>query len=286
MKTLVFLLVFLYTGTRLQAQEPLSRAEALRQLYQHYDDANKTAQWVCAKDRKTDDPCWEGADATVSIAPLLTAEVNEDGIEKMYLVASAKPADGSYECHVCAPTIGAAVFALNSGQWVLQSKNEVTGFFGTFGLPADIDLVMVGPKLHGIMITNAYGGQGYVESTKTLLLPLAATVNDVWSTKDQQDDRGDDFGLERSLSHRLRYLSSAGIRFRWVGGPENDLRNDYYNIEVVSHRKSVRIDTLWIKQKYWEDTYQFNGSKYLRVSHEQLTKVTHQSVGRPLKKMR
>jgi len=263
----------------------LSRAEALRQLYQHYDDSNKTAQWVCAKDRKNDDPCWDGDDATVSITPLLTAGVNEDGIQRTYIVASAKPSNkDSYECHLCGPAIGVAVFAFESGQWVLKSKNEATGFFGSFGEPGDVNLAAVGPHRYGVMLFTDFGGQGYYESTETLLLPLAANVTQVWSVTVKQDDMGDDEGPERRISHRLRYLSSSGISFYWTGGPEGSLRNYYYDIAVVSHRSSYRFRTHWVRQEYWEDTYQFNGSKYLRTSHQKLTKITQPSERPPARK--
>ena len=177
--------------------------EALRQLYQHYDGTKKTAQWICPKDRQADDPCWDGEDATVSITLLLAAEVIEDGAEKMFFVASAKPSkDDSYVCHSCGPAIGVAIFAFKSDEWVLQSKNPVTGFYGAFGEPVRVDLVAVGPHRYGLMLSTDIGGQGYYESTKALLLPLAYSVTKVWSAKGREEDMGEDFDDKSCADHQ------------------------------------------------------------------------------------
>ncbi len=271
LKTLILLLSLFFAFTCANAQEPLSRDEALGQLYQHYDDTNRTAQWVCPNDRTKDDPCWDGEDAKISIAPLLIAEVNEDGIERTYVVASAEPSNKDrWECHVCGPAIGVAVFAMKSGQWILQCKNAATGFFGSFGQPGDVNLVAVGPHRHGVMLSADFGGQGYYESTETLLLPIGANITQVWSEKVKLDDEGDDGGVERKISNRLRYTSFSGISFYWIGGPDGSLRHDYYDIATISHRSSYRIRTRWTKEEYWHDTYRFDGNKYIRNSHEKL----------------
>jgi hypothetical protein len=278
LKTLIILIAVLCIAIQIQSQEPLSRTEALRQLYQQYDGTKKTAQWVCPKDTPSDVACWDGEDATVSITLLLAAEVMEDGAEKMFFVASAKPSKAnSYECHYCGPAIGVAVFAWQSNKWVLQSKNQAVGFYGSFGEPGQVDLVAIGPHRYGLVLYEDFGGQGYYESTKTLLIPLADSVRKVWSAKDREDDRGDDFDNNGKPSDRIRHFSLSGMDFFWTGGPEGDLGNKYYSLSVISHRTSFRFRTHWVKESYWEDTYKFDGSKYVRASHEQLTKVTHHS---------
>ena len=118
MKTQLFLFFFvLCVLSALSAQEPLSRNEALAQLYNQYDAKTETAKWVCPNEQASEGPHegWPCAKeyATVSIDVLFTAQLNEGGVEKTYLVASAVPdkAPGGYECEACEPAIGAAVFA-------------------------------------------------------------------------------------------------------------------------------------------------------------------------------
>lgn len=117
------------------AQQPLSRDEAMKQLYHEYDAASKTAQWVCtaaqAQSKGTEGwPCSKDY-ATVTISQVLMAEVEEDGVEKVYVVASAAPdgSPGGYDCHACAPAVGMAVFAWKTDHWELQSANPATGFY-------------------------------------------------------------------------------------------------------------------------------------------------------------
>ncbi len=254
------------------AQTPISTGEALGQLYQSYDESTKTAQWVCPNLIQPGDPCWSGEDATVEIRVVLTAEVSEGDIQKTYLIASAKPSKAdAYVCHFCAPAIGIAVFAWQSNRWVLQSKNPAVGFFGSFGIPGGVALVAVAPQKHGVMISNDYGGQGVYESTKSLFLPLATDIKQVWSLKDQDDDTGEDFDDKGRWSDRVRHHLWANENFYWTGSSEDDANSDYYGLSVISHRTSWRVKAHWVKQDYWQDTYKFNGSKYLRVTHEQIT---------------
>src|SRR5665647_1036600 len=155
MKALILFLACLCAAWPLRAQDRLSALDALGQLYHEFDPDHSTAQWTCTKEQENDSshpgwPCRKEY-ATVRVSVELMAEVAENGTDKVYLVSSAVPANppGEYECHACAPAIGAAVFVAQEGNWALQSSNPAIGFYGGWGDAPRVDLVWAGPQKRG-----------------------------------------------------------------------------------------------------------------------------------------
>jgi hypothetical protein len=271
MKTVSFLaLCWLVAGAAL-AQQPLSRDEALKQLYHEYDAGSKTAQWVCTSGQTQSKqmegwPCSKDY-ATVTISEVLMAEVEEDGVEKVYVVTSAAPdsAPGGYDCHACAPAVGMAVFAWKTDHWDLQSANAATGFYAGWGVPPEVGLAKVGPDRYGVLLSSSYMAQGYASSSKTLLLPVGSTVTKAWSIGDEEDDLGayDPTGKD---GEKVSYRSSAAIKFvaenETASGPP-----DYYDIEVISRGEDSPGTSGRIKQENWTEVYRFGGGKYTLLRH-------------------
>ena len=250
----------------LSAQEPLSRSDTLKQLYNQYDAKTETAQWVCTKEQ-TPDPRHEGWPCrkeytTVSISVLLTAQVNEDGAEKTYLVASAVPdkVPGGYECEACAPALGVAVFAWRAQHWMLESANPAIGFFGGLGDPAQVDLVHVGREKHGLQIQLGDDHGGYGESDKVLFIPLGKTITRVWKICDEEDDAGAYDPSDKWAPH-VFYRSSAAIRF-FEGEQDGPKSRDYYDIEVISRGTNSANNTRRLKPENWTEIYRFDGHQY------------------------
>ena len=107
MKSLFLWVACFGSAATLSAQQPLSREEALKQLYRAYDPATETATWVCTKGQQQVQhegwPCYKEY-ATVSVSVELSAQVEED-VAKTYVVTSAAPASApnGYKCHACTP---------------------------------------------------------------------------------------------------------------------------------------------------------------------------------------
>jgi hypothetical protein len=261
------------------AQVPLSQDEALKQLYHDYDPAKVTAQWVCTKGQlqspnKEGWPCRK-EDTTVSISVSLMAKVQEDKAEKIYLVASAKPASDplGYDCEACAPAIGVAVFTWQKDHWMLQSSNAATGFYGALGDPPNVDLVTVGPSKYGLMLSLDNEGQGYASSYMVLLVPVDKTVSDVWSIEDEEDDYGAYDPTDKFAIH-VKYRSSAAIKF--IGRDDNtDGHYDYYDIEVISRGNDIP-DTgtsRRLKDVNWTEIYRFSNGKYRLLQHKDFLEI-------------
>jgi hypothetical protein len=267
----VLICCLVIVGGAAAAQQPLSRDEALEQLYRGYDSAKLTAQWVCASgqnDTTRSEVCqrWKEYD-TVFITELLMAEVWEGGVAKVYVVASAAPdnSSGGFDCHECAPAIGVAVFVWKVDRWALQSANAGVGFAGGWGQAPDVDLVTVGPSRHGLLLSSGDEGQGFSSSYKALLVPVDKTVSRVWSIEDEQDDFGAYDPTDKFAVH-VRYRSSSAFKF--VPSDENaNGENVYYDIEVVSRGRDQQDQDHPMKQENWTEVYRFSGGKYKLLRH-------------------
>ena len=281
-KTQLLMFFALCALTVLSAQEPLSRNEALAQLYNQYDAKTETAQWVCPKEQASEGPHegWPCAKeyATVSIDVLLTAQVPEDGFEKTYLVTSAVPdkAPGGYDCEACEPAIGAAVFAWRAQHWVLESANPAIGFFGGLGDPAQVDLVHVGWEKHGLQIQFGDDQGGYSESHKVLFIPLGKTISQAWSICDEQDDAGA-YDPTDKWAPQVFYHSSAAILF-FEGEQDGPKPRDYYDIEVISRGTDLADGTERVRPENWTAIYRFDGHQY-----KLLKRTTYREIKSPQK---
>jgi len=273
----LFLLLLACVLSTAQAQTPLSRDEALKQLYHEYDATNATAQWICTKDQiqslKRAGWLCRDEDVTVTISVLLMAEV-DDGNE-IYLVASAEPAKdpSGYGCHTCAPAIGVAIFAWKADRWIMQSANTATGFYGGWGHPPDVDFVTIGPYKHGLMLSLDDDGGGFTSSSKALLAPIDKTVREIWSIPVEEDDYGA-YDPTDSYAEHVRYRSSVGINFiaNDESINEDTYKNSYYDIEAISRGKKLTARNR-LKDENWTDIYRFSNSKYRRVQHHVFSEI-------------
>lgn len=274
MKVSLLCLALLCSSTASHGQGPFSTDEALKQLYHEYDPATKTAQWVCTKEQQSKGPdglCQyleEGnlkENHTVSVSVLFTAQVPEGDATRIYLATSAKPARylGEYDCHACAPAIGAAVYVWRGQHWELESANAAAEFLGGFGEPPRTDLITIGPQKHGLLLSLTDMGQGYVSSFKGLLAPRGKTVEEIWNVEDESDDFGAIDPDDKSNSP-IPCRSSAAFRFLTGddGAANRDGAGDHYDIEVISRGSSWQDYSHPVKRENWTEIYTFKDGKY------------------------
>jgi hypothetical protein len=186
---------------------------------------------------------------------MLLAEVREGDVEKTYLVASAHPAE--FECHMCSPSIGVAVFAWDGKAWILESANAAVGFYGEYGDAPESDLVLIGPKKHGVILWNGDLTQGYSASTKRLLAPVGKTVSQTWWIRDEQDNAGAVDPDDKSADHAL-YHAEATFKFTWNDDmPDGE---EYYDIIVMSRGTDEKGNANWTK------VFRFRDGQYRLLS--------------------
>ncbi len=275
MKKAMFLLLCLCVSGMLTAQAPLSQDEALKQLYSHYDAASKTAQWGCAGESGPPNGWWSCLKeyATVDVAVQLMAQVQEAGVEKLYLIASAKPAHGpdGYDCNACGPAIGVAVFALQEKHWIMESASPAAGFYGAWGNPPMSELIAIGPNKHGVLLTKSeITAQGDSYSSKWLLAPIGKTVAEVWIIGDELDNKKAYYSKDvENIRPSILYRSSAAARFDCIIG---ECANGYFDIEVISRGTSWRYGE-HLKDENWTEVYQFKDGKYELVRHQSFREI-------------
>jgi hypothetical protein len=214
---------------------------------------------------------------------VLLAEVAEDGTDKVYLVASAKPATSpeNYDCHACAPAIGVAVFVAQEGNWALQSANPAVGFYGGWGSPPFVDLVKIGPDKRGVLLFDEDNHGGFASSYKILLVPFGRTVAEAWGIQDEQDNTGA-YDLTDKLNKQVPYRSAAAFRFNTTHSDEGSIA-DYYDVELIS-RGDVSNDLVHLKPENWTEVYRFKDGKYRLLSHKNSIEIAiphHQPQKRP-----
>ncbi|MGA2651112.1 MAG: hypothetical protein ABSF28_11340 [Terracidiphilus sp.] len=272
MKTLSYIFTCLLAINALSAQEPLPRNKALGQLFHNYDPAKKTARWVCTATSDNGWPC-DKHNVTVSITVLLMAEVLEDKSEKAYIVASAEPADlpNGFDCHMCAPAIGVAVFKWQGEQWTLQSANSTAGFYGEWGNPPGVDMVEVGPEKHGLLLYEDDLAQGYAWSFSRLLLPVGDTVKESWRIQDEQDNDGA-YDPTDKLNKQVPYRSSAAFKFI-ATDRQNGGSDDYYDLEVISRGRGRQNFDNPVKSENWTEIYRFSDGKYKLIRHTDFIEI-------------
>lgn len=264
---------FICSAMASAGQTSLSTDEALKQLYHDYDPATKTAYWVCTKEQlsKGMHPGWPCTKelATVSVSVVLSQQVTEGNAHLIYIAASAKPndPDGDYNCHGCDPAVGAAIFFWKEQRWELEYANSAIAFWGGWGDPPSIDLVAIGPRKHGLIMSAGDLGQGYQSGFKQLAIPIGKSIEVVWGIEDESDDDGAGDPDDRENSPPL-YHSSAAVRFIPGQGA-----SDYYNIEVVSHGTSLRDDGRHLKSENWTEIYTFKSGKYRLLHRTTLTEA-------------
>lgn len=270
MKALIVVCSALCAMGELTAQNSLPHNEALKQLYRGYDGQKETAEWVCTKEqeRKGMHTGWQCSKehATVSVSVLLEAEIQEGNADRIYLAASAKPsktADGEYECHSCVPAIGVAVFEKQAQQWVLESANAAVGFYGGWGNPPGVDLVRVGPKNHGVMLSVDDMGQGFAWSTKSLLLPVGKTIVEAWNIQDENDNFGA-IDPDDKLNREVPYRASAAFRF-FASDETTEGTGEYYELELISRGEDRENYGHPIKPENWTEIYRFEDGRYKLV---------------------
>jgi hypothetical protein len=275
MKALIPLFILLCATTASLCQSPFSTEEALKQLYHKYDPAKGTAQWVCTNEQQAKEPdrlcqyLQDGNikdDTTVSVSVILTAQVPEGEVSRIYLATSVIPArfPGEFDCHACVPATGAAVFVWQGQRWVLESANVAADYLGGWGEPPRVDLITIGPQKHGLLLSWTDMAQGFVSSSKVLLAPLGKSVEEVWDLSDEDDNMNAIDPNDKLLSMPACRASAA---FRFLAGDEaiSD-KSDYYDIEVISRGLSFLDYDHPATRENWTEVYTFSDGKY-RLSH-------------------
>ncbi len=182
-----------YAATTTAAPSGFSVGAAMTVLFGNFSPKTKASEYdipqTAAPDLKSP---WFSAGDELVVRPLRVLEAKEDGKRKIILLTFAVPkARGAFDCHACAPFIGAAVFVHDGQHWKVESSRTVITQGGGFGYPPkDFRVLQVGPRRIGIEMTDRYEGQGEATKAITILVPWNGKVNEALRFITHDDDRG------------------------------------------------------------------------------------------------
>jgi hypothetical protein len=165
-------------------------AEAMKMFYGNYDE--KTQSSTMPSSGNDDFGALKDDTKQIAFGPLFHAFTEEDGIPSFMLITYGLPVDKPYDCHLCPPVIGMAVFSRMSNHWVMTASNQELAEVGSFGKPeTHIQLVRIGPRRHGVAITNHESGNGEYSASLLILTPFEDKVTVALDRAVANNDSGD-----------------------------------------------------------------------------------------------
>jgi hypothetical protein len=249
------------------SQALMSEPEAMRSMYGEYDPATKTASGML----------WSGPEDGVKrvyISVLLFATVAIDGVPTSYVLTSAVPAEtsmGPYECHLCAPMIGFAVFHYVGSEWRPVAENRKVEKLGAWGHPPDVFFQKIGQDDYGVMLVQDDDGQGFSSTHGFLLGVFGSSVHQLWDGYLGENDSGAYDPKDKMGIHELTYVDVA-YRFVLI---DANLANQpvLYDLELVSHGYGHGEDDLVpLRHQDWEKLFRFEDGRYKLISQTKFGK--------------
>lgn len=176
---------------------------AMQSLFGNYDPKTDSSRYVIPQSTvySIKGSGFEIGD-DILVSPLWASAAIEDGKQKVVLVTYAVPAKegnspNNFECHLCAPLVGAAIFAKVDEKWGIESSRTVITQGGGYGAPpSDIRIIHIGPQRIGIEFTDGDLGQGITTSIKFILVPWKGQINEALRTVTENDNKEADCGSD------------------------------------------------------------------------------------------
>lgn len=218
---------------RLKIPSGFDLSAAMRLLFGNFDAKTNSSSSTVPETAMLDlsDSFFEAGD-DITVRPFWVSEASEDGQRKIvlltYAIPTVDPAQAQappFDCHACAPLVGAAVFVASGSAWKVESKDIAVAFMGGFGRPpAEAKIVNIGPRRVGIEIDDSYAGQGVTVESKHLFVPWHDKVKDALSRVVSNDNEGT---CGKDAGGIACYASSRKLLFVPGANP------DYYDIELT-----------------------------------------------------
>lgn len=235
----------------------ITESKALELLYGKIDPKKKAAAWTAQGITMQGSFLENGASTWVTA--LQAEKVREGSDEKYYLLTSIVPTGNDpFDCHACAPGLGAAVFVKRGDHWDVEAQTPVATVAGSYGQAPEAKLTAIGPAHHGFLLMTGYMNQGISESATFLLAPQGKDFKEAFAQQTGEEnggncaEEGDNSGLPACYDY------STSVDFR--PGP----KADYYDI-VTATNGTKPGDNGKVVDATANVTFRFNGQKYVPV---------------------
>jgi hypothetical protein len=182
-----------------EAPRPFVLAEAMEHWYGRYDPATQTAR-ANLPDRPSVDltGTWFAPRDPVDITVIFNAEYLQGGHPRHVIVTAAvphrsdkpgRPGDDQFQCIMCQPVIGMAVFTRRLNTWLLEDANDAVDLAGGNGKAPGVKLVMLGNDLHGIRLESHAQADDFSSTRVSILVPWQEDVVRAFSAETAYTNR-------------------------------------------------------------------------------------------------
>lgn len=151
------------------ASTQFSEEQAFVMLYGNYDSTHQISIWenVVFPSKRDKYFFWDKKTAIVS--SVLFVPFKDNGIEKYFLLTKSIPVGIPFDCHACAPLIGAAIFKKSNHLWKVESQNRFLLYADEYGkAPLAKFVVKKGKPVVELQIE--YHGEGVTRKKVFLVL--------------------------------------------------------------------------------------------------------------------
>jgi len=178
-------------------------------------------------------------DQKLDVRAFFLSAVPGSGNKEVLLATFGVPDSGNFDCHACAPFIGAALFKRGTGGWTREASEPPFLPFGLVGRHPDAKLVQYGPHRYGIQLESRGAHQGNIFTTVALLLPWNGRFRMALRTETLANNTEDE-SAECRLSedgpdkdYRLRLCYAYHRKLKFVPGRDSQ----YYDLVVTTSGK-------------------------------------------------
>lgn len=187
--------------------EDFNLAAAMKLLYGNYDPLAHTSTF---RTSRAYPHTFFDKPGKVDARAFLAAGAADSGTTKVFVLTAAVPhGSPEFDCHACAPLIGAAVFAKNGAGWAVESSNKEFDVLGNWGGPPFAEMLRVGPNRSGFELKPGNTNQGETVGSVMILLAWKGGIHAAFSAEifsTETSDCGDGMRECRDKSGELSFV--------------------------------------------------------------------------------
>ena len=240
---------------RLRVPRGFDLAGAMKSIYGNYNPIANSSTALTPEGAADESSFFTGKQVTVR--PFFATTVEEGGQRKVFLLTYATPlGQGDFDCHACAPLLGAFAFSAEKSGWTLTASSKAATIFGQWGHPADASLIRIGPDRHGVKLEETVSGQG----ENTVIMAMLVPWDKAFETALQAWIGDDDSGTCGPGGDFPCYANRKKLKFVKGGNP------DYFDIVLTLNGTDVtETGPFRIRRVSGVERLRFTHGKYFRL---------------------
>ncbi len=193
--------------------------KALELIYGSYDSQKKYSKRKITKEDIQGLPAEDRSTGiqpgTVYTAANFAKPFTQAGVARFFVITETVPAH--YDCHACAPIIGAATFSKQGDAWQLDTLTKEVSTMGSWGSAPEGKLIKIGPERYGVVFQPGYTGQGITSESAVVIAETTENVREVLVVDEYGADNsgtcGEGLATCYSFSSKLEFVAGSNPEF-------------------------------------------------------------------------